>query len=144
MKSRIIDNSVLPLGNNEYEAGTITLAAGTEISIGVILKRNTDGGFSPVSDTGLATISADVDGTKTDIPIPGVPADIPVVVNPSYIKNEGTGAVTVGFRALVAGKVRRDKLTIAGVAITDAQADALRNYGIIPVAVNDVSRLDNM
>jgi hypothetical protein len=99
------------------------------------LKRQIDGSFAPVVDTDPVEIDSE--------PVPGVPVDIPVAVNPAFIKNEGSGPVNVGFRPLIKGRVRRDMLTINGLAITDAQADMLRNYGIIPVTGTDISREDN-
>jgi hypothetical protein len=128
MTSRVVDTSVLQLGDNQYEAANITLAAGADIQPGVCLKRNSDGSFSP------AIIS---DG---DDPV----SDIPVAICPSYIKNEGNSSAVIGFRALVAGRVRRDKIIYNGAAITDSIADQLRDYGIIAVTVHDVSQLDNM
>jgi hypothetical protein len=121
MKSTVIDLGVLQLGDNQYEAASITLAAAAEVKIGAGLKRETNGSFS----------------------IAGA-SDTVVALSPSYFKNEGSASASLGFRALVGGRVRRDKVTIAGAAITDAQADALRDYGIIAEAVHDTSQLDNM
>jgi hypothetical protein len=48
------------------------------------------------------------------------------------------------IRALVSGKVRDQRLVIAnGSSMTDAIRDQLRNYGIVPVSVTDLSVLDN-
>lgn len=135
MKSEVINNRTLQLGDNEYESGNITLAAGAELNIGVVLKRLASGSFAPVLDTDPVEIDSE--------PVPGVPVDIPVAVNPAYIKNEGAASANIGFRPLIKGRVRRDMLTINGAAITDEQADMLRNYGIIPVKGYDISREDN-
>jgi hypothetical protein len=128
MKSRICDTGVLQLGDNQYETGSLTIAAGAEIPEGACLKRNTDGTFA------LAIV------TTGDTPV----YDVPVAICPSYFKNEGMSSAVIGFRAIIAGRVRRDKITYNGAAITDSVADQLRDYGIIAVTVNDVSRLDNM
>jgi hypothetical protein len=135
MKSEVVNNRTLQLGDNEYESGNITLAAGAELNIGVVLKRLANNSFAPVVDTDPVEVDSE--------PVPGVPVDIPVAVNPAFIKNEGSGPANVGFRPLIKGRVRRDMLTINGAAITDAQADMLRNYGIIPVKGTDISREDN-
>lgn len=47
-------------------------------------------------------------------------------------------------RALISGKVRDERLVIAdGSSMTDVIRDQLRDYGIVPVSVNDLSILDN-
>ncbi|MDR3191579.1 MAG: hypothetical protein LBT87_00775 [Treponema sp.] len=61
---------------------------------------------------------------------------------PFDLANEGTAPADMGFRALIGGSVRRDLLNLDGEPITNAQADALRNFGIVAVASNDVSRVN--
>jgi hypothetical protein len=135
MKTEIVNNRTLQLGDNEYESGNITINAGAKLDIGIVLKRQADGSFAPVINTDPVEVDSE--------PVPGVPTDIPVAVNPTFIKNEGVTPVNIGFRPLIKGRVRRDMLTINGTAITDEQADMLRNYGIIPVKGTDISREDN-
>ncbi|MDR2509245.1 MAG: hypothetical protein LBC77_01220 [Spirochaetaceae bacterium] len=120
METKNVTNKVLALGDNEFEEGKITVAASTEIPAGALLKRNADGSFALAggSDTAIA-------------------------VMPFALKNEKTAAAVLGFRALVSGRVRLDMLNIGGIAITAAQRDALRDYGIIAVKATNVSELDN-
>jgi hypothetical protein len=138
---QVVENSIVELGGNDFETGVINVGAGQTISRGVVLKRAGDK-FAPVTDTSPITISADVDGTETDIPIPGTMADTPVAVNPFDIENPGTAAADMSIRALISGPVRADLLTIGGEKITAAQGDMLRNYGISPVKANDLSRIE--
>jgi hypothetical protein len=141
IKTETIENSVVPLGGNQFETGLITVPANSMIKKGVLLKRE-GGKFAPVTNTAPATINADVNGSETSIPLPGIPAEIPVAVNPFDVPNHGSAAADLSIRALISGPVRADLLTVAGVATTDDQNDMLRNYGIIPIKVNDVSRTE--
>jgi hypothetical protein len=138
---QVVENSVVALGGNDFETGIINVGAGATIKKGVVLKREGNK-FAPVVDTSPITITADVDGDETQIPIPGTVADTPVAVNPFDISNPGNAAADMSIRALVSGPVRADLLTINGIAITDAQGDMLRDYGIIPVKVADLSRIE--
>jgi hypothetical protein len=121
MKSEVINTRTIQLGNNEYEAGAIVIPAAGEITIGAVLKR-TGSVFELVTNSGTET---------------------PVAVNTSHIENTGGTPITVGFRPMISGMVRRDMLTINGAPITDAEADMLRDYGIIAVKGTDISREDN-
>jgi hypothetical protein len=141
IKSHTVTNKALFLGDNEYETGLLTVSAGGTVPAGALLKR-VNGKFSPVVNTSPVEINVGDTGTK-NVPIPGVPADIPVAVNPVEIKNPGGAAVDIPFRALVAGKVRADMLSVNGQPVTEAQSDMLRSYGILPRKVTDISRLDN-
>jgi hypothetical protein len=138
---QVVENSVVALGGNDFETGVINVAAGTTIKKGVVLKR-AGNKFVPVVDTSPITITADVGGTATQIPVPGTAVDAPVAVNPFDILNPGTAAADMSIRALISGPVRADLLTIDGGSITDAQGDMLRDYGIIPVKVADLSRTE--
>ncbi|MDR1586944.1 MAG: hypothetical protein LBS57_05765 [Treponema sp.] len=133
-----IVNKALQLGGGKFEQGTITVAEGAAVTAGTILKR--DGTkFAIATDTPPNPgVPADGGGWAT----PPSPGDIPVAVMPFDLKNEGAGSADMGFRALIGGSVRRDLLNLNGEPITNAQADVLRNYGIIAVASNDVSRVD--
>lgn len=68
----------------------------------------------------------------------------PVAVLPYTLAHTG-GAATV--RALIAGKVRKEKLIIAAdgddTNIDAAVKDKLRNVGIVPVVVSEQNTLDN-
>ncbi len=55
-----------------------------------------------------------------------------------------TGAGTTPLRPLITGRVRKGDLIVHGVgAITDAEADALRDFGIVPLATQQLAELDN-
>jgi hypothetical protein len=137
----VISNNVVALGGNDFETGVINVGAGAIIKKGVVLKR-AGNKFAPVVDTSPITITADVDDTPAQIPIPGTTKDTPVAVNPFDIENPGNAAADMSIRALISGPVRADLLTIDGGAITDEQGDMLRNYGIIPVKIADLSRIE--
>jgi hypothetical protein len=141
IKSHAVTNKALFLGDNEYETGLLTVSAGGTVPVGALLKR-ADGKFSPVANTNPVEINVG-DTSAINIPVPGLPADIPVAVNPVEIKNPGEAAADIPFRALVAGKVRADMLSVNGQPITEAQSDMLRSYSILPRKVTDISRLDN-
>jgi hypothetical protein len=138
---QIVNNPVVPLGDNVYETGAITVPAGGVIPAGVVLYRNS-GKFVPVTDVSPITISVDVSGDLTNVSIPGTLVQVPVAVNPFDIKNPGQAPADFSIRALVSGKVRADLLTINGDPITVDEGDMLRNYGILPIRVNDISRLE--
>jgi hypothetical protein len=141
IKSHTVTNKALFLGDNEYETGLLTVPATGTVPAGALLKRE-NGKFSPVVNTSPVEINVG-DTDTVNVPVPGVPADIPVAVNPIEISNPGNAAADIPFRALVAGKVRADMLSVNGQPITDAQSDMLRSYGILPRKVTDISRLDN-
>jgi hypothetical protein len=133
-----IVNKALQLGGGKFEQGTITVSAGAAIKAGTILKR-------AGAKFAVATDTPPNPGTPADgggWSVPPSPGDIPVAVMPFDLKNEGAESADMGFRALVGGSVRRDLLNLNGASITNAQADALRNFGIIAVASNDVSRVN--
>jgi hypothetical protein len=131
-------NRTLFLGNNEFETGVLTVPAGATVLAGALLKR-VDDKFAPVANTG----PVEVDAAGETVSIPGVPADIPVAVNPADVSNPGGAPADIPFRALVSGKVRQDMLSIYGEPITAAQADMLRVYGILPRRLNDISRTED-
>jgi hypothetical protein len=119
MKTENITNRVVMLGDNEFQTGEITLAAGVTLVAGAVLKR--------VNDVFAAAASADEF----------------IAVNPIEIKNETQAAKDFGFRALVAGRVRADMLRVGSSATTTADNDKLRKVGILPVKVTDLSQKDN-
>jgi hypothetical protein len=135
------ENKTLLLGNNEFETGLLTVPAGATIPAGALLKRVNDK-FAPVLNTAPVQINVG-DSSAINVPVPGVPADIPIAVNPVEIKNPGASPADVPFRALVSGKVRQDMLSVNGQPVTAAQADMLRVYGILPRRLNDISRTEN-
>jgi len=59
---------------------------------------------------------------------------------PFDVENEKSSVADVPFRALIAGRVRADKVLLNGNKPTVEQLDMLRACGIIPVTVTDVSQ----
>lgn len=118
MKTSKVENKSLFQGRNEYETGILTIPAGETVSVGAFLARGADGKFTAVSDTAT---------------------EKPVAVNPVEMKNTGVASADFSFRALIGGKVRFDMLSVGGQPITAAQADMIRQYGIIPKNVTNVS-----
>lgn len=53
-------------------------------------------------------------------------------------------ATDTPFRPIISGRLRRGDLIAVGVgAITQAEADALRNFTIIPLSTTQLAELDN-
>jgi hypothetical protein len=146
MKTENVTSRVILLGDNRFESGVINIAPGETVAAGTVLKRNEDGKFAPVADTDTTPGTNGVPasgGGWTTAPTAPVPGDVPVAVMPFDITNKNAAADNVGLRALVQGRVRFDMLRINGSPITAFQSDMLRNVGILPVKVTDLSRLDN-
>jgi hypothetical protein len=115
-----IDNrKVVGIGNNVFEQGLITIGAGATVTAGTALKRSGDS-FAACN---------------------GASGEIPLAVMPFDLTNGGAASANMGFRALTGGMVRKDLLRLNGTAISKAQADALRDYGITVVDITDVSRV---
>jgi len=117
---RTIISQELQLGNCEFEQGGISLGGGVTIKAGTILKRADERKFAIAEDT-----------------------DTFVAVVPFDMTNPDATDATLGFRAIISGRVRRDMLNINGATpITSAQADNLRaNGNIIAVETTDISRV---
>jgi hypothetical protein len=146
MKVENVNNRVVMLGDEHFEGGVITIPAGATIAAGTVLKRDADGKFAPVTNTaptpgthGTPAAGGGWDTEPTD-PIPG---DVPTAVMPFDITSGKTVDADFGFRALVAGRVRADMLRINGNPLSAEQKDLLREVGILPVKVTDLSHLDN-
>ena len=124
MDSITISNSTfdqLLLGNNEFKNVVLNVPAGATITAGEMLRRS---------------------GTKY-VRAVGVSSEInfAVFVGDS-VSNATESAVDVNARICVAGRVNQGMLTVAGTAATDAQADLLRGWGILPRFVHNFSQLD--
>jgi len=120
MKTQIAENSIVALGDNEFETGVINVPGNTTIKKGVVLKR--DGGkFAPVMNT---------------------ETEKPIAVNPFDIENDTNSAVDLSLRAIISGPVRADLLTVNGAVTTVDQNDMLRGVTIIPIKANDISRTE--
>jgi hypothetical protein len=52
-------------------------------------------------------------------------------------------SVDIPCRPVISGKVRADKVTVAGVVATKVQLDMIRRSGFIPIVITDVSKKDN-
>jgi hypothetical protein len=115
---RPVENKIFFLGDNEFEPGILKVPASGTVPLGAFLFRDTDGKFAAVTNTGTQT---------------------PLAVNPAEIKNAAAAPAEIPFRAMIAGRVRFDLLSVNGGVITDAQADMIRRYGIIPKKVTDIS-----
>ena len=76
----------------------------------------------------------------------GVGSDVPVGVLGSDVISDAV-PTDENIRYIVRGGVREDRLVIdgaaAGVGVTEAVKDLLRNVGITPLDAQDLSQLDN-
>jgi hypothetical protein len=122
MKITNYDNTPFQLGDNEFETGTVTVAAGATLTLGALLVRSAPGVFAPATGSGSEEF---------------------VAVNPVELKNEGSASAALPFRAMIAGRVSAKFLNIAGTPATPAQLDGVRKYGITPFKVNSLGVLDN-
>ena len=120
VKSRVVENSVVGLGGNEFETSLIAVTANSVIKKGTVLSR---------------------DGNKFK-PVDPAASEKPVAVNPFDIPNEGDAQANMSFRAIISGPVRADMLLINGVNTTDAENDMLRGASLIPIKTNDISRTE--
>lgn len=103
----------LLFGNNEFRTETLKVAAasgGATINIpdGTVLTRDVDGTLKVATDTtGALFVLADE------------------IITPI------TAAGSYAVRVVESGRVDRRKVFLNGTAVSDAQVDALRNYGIL-------------
>lgn len=120
-ESKTIDPKTLCIGNNEFETGTLSVAAageGEEINIpnGAVLTRDADSGKYVLAEDTDGALFILADGIITPI----------------------TAAGNYAVRVCISGNVNRNLVTLAGDAITDAQADALRQNDILALVVHEV------
>lgn len=104
----------LLLGDNDFRTETLAVAAageGQTINIvdGTVLTRD--------STTGKLKPAATAEG--------------PLFVLCDEVLTPITAAGEYAVRVVISGRVDRRKVFLAGTAVTDAQIDALRNYGIL-------------
>jgi len=125
IKTNIIESSVVGLGGNQFETGSIVVPAGATIPAGAVLRRGYSGIFELV--TNLTT-------------------DTPVAVNPFDIPNNDPSGhgIQASMRAIISGPVRADMLNINGNSITAPKDfDKIRaNSLCIPIQANDISRTE--
>jgi len=117
-----------PIG---FRDDTLTVGATTTLAEGTILAR----------DSGTGKLIAFVKG--------GVTADngIPKTVLTYAVANEGGAPADSPVRVPAVASVRKQRLIIAAdgdaTNVDDAVIDQLRDYGITPIDVDDLSILDN-
>jgi len=116
-------------------AATVFEAAGLEFTI-------TDGATDlAVADFFTMITAADGDVVVYDRVGAGG-AQIPMMV--LHDEEVFAGVGTTPVRPIISGRLRRGDLIVHGAAaITDAEADALRDFGIIPLATTQLGELDN-
>lgn len=115
-----IDYGSIMLGGEEWSDETLTLAAIGIYQQGTIFMRASD----------------------VYVPYPGT-GDGALAVLPYSLNIEQAGSSRQ--RLLIAGRVNRDRLVIHGETdpIPVATLDALRDFGIIPIAVDQLTTYDN-
>ena len=109
------------MGCNEFKSVILTVGAGGKIAEGEILQL-VDGKMIPsaggASEKGLAVMV----GTE---------------------ENTTESSKDVACRVCISGRINKNVLTIGGQKATDAQADVLRNWSIVPVNVVPCGQSDN-
>lgn len=120
-EEKTIEPKTLLLGDNEFETGTLTVAAASSggtinIQDGTVLTRDgTSGNFVPAANTSGA-----------------------LFVLTDHIITPITTAGNYAVRVCISGSVNRNLLNLGGVALTDAQADDLRKNNILALTVHEV------
>lgn len=108
-----------------YDDATLTASGAVTWAVGTLLGRITASGKLTAYTSGAS------DGSE----VPKFVLPIQVVF---------TGAGDAPGRVLIGGRVRRADLVAHGVgAITLAEADQLRDYGIVSLTTQELSDLDN-
>ena len=117
-----IDTGSVMLGGEEWEDGNLDAAAGGSVPQGTVLERSGSdwvfGSATPTAGAALAVLPYDLEiAAAGDVPI----------------------------RVLVAGRVNRSRLRLNGSALPVPQTvvDALRDYSIIALSVEQCSAYDN-
>lgn len=106
-------------GDNEFETGTLTIASGDEATDGTILVRDgTSGKFKVAS---------------------AIESPVFVLVDRGTYSTAGDYPV----RVAISGKFNRARLSLGGNALTAADADALRGYGILALSSKNYGSADN-
>lgn len=112
------------IGDNEFASEVLSLAAATTAKDGYILKRN--------SSNGKLELANDVDGQC-----------FVLATRDDLINTSGSAAMDFYVRVCITGKVKKSGVTVAGTALTAAQADALRASGILALDVTNIGKQDN-
>ena len=112
------------IGDNEFASEVLSLAATTTAKDGYILKRN--------SANGKLELANDVDGQC-----------FVLATRDDLVNTNGSAAMDFYVRVCITGKVKKSGVTVAGTALTAAQADALRASGILALDVTNIGKQDN-
>lgn len=112
------------IGDNEFASEVLSLAAATTAKDGYILKRN--------SANGKLELANDVDGQS-----------FVLATRDDLVNTSGSAAMDFYVRVCITGKVKKSGVTVAGTALTAAQADALRASGILALDVTNIGKQDN-
>ena len=112
------------IGDNECASEILSLAAATTAKDGYVLKRN--------SSNGKLELANDVDGQC-----------FVLATRDDLINTSGSAAMDFYVRVCITGKVKKSGVTVAGTALTAAQADALRASGILALDVTNIGKQDN-
>lgn len=112
------------IGDNEFASEVLSLAAATTAKDGYILKRN--------SSNGKLELANDVDGQC-----------FVLATRDNLVNTIGSTAMDFYVRVCITGKVKKSGVTVAGTALTAAQADALRASGILALDVTNIGKQDN-
>ena len=112
------------IGDNEFASEVLSLAAATTAKDGYILKRN--------SSNGKLELANDVDGQC-----------FVLATRDDLVNTSGGAAMDFYVRVCITGKVKKSGVTVAGTALTAAQADALRASGILALDVTNIGKQDN-
>ena len=112
------------IGDNEFASEVLSLATATTAKDGYILKRN--------SVNGKLELANDVDGQC-----------FVLATRDDLVNTSGSAAMDFYVRVCITGKVKKSGVTVAGTALTAAQADALRASGILALDVTNIGKQDN-
>lgn len=112
------------IGDNEFASEVLSLAAATTAKDGYILKRN--------SANGKLELANDVDGQC-----------FVLATRDDLVNTSSSAAMDFYVRVCITGKVKKSGVTVAGTALTAAQADALRASGILALDVTNIGKKDN-
>lgn len=112
------------IGDNEFASEVLSLAAATTAKDGYILKRN--------SSNGKLELANDVDGQC-----------FVLATRDDLVNTSGSATMDFYVRVCITGKVKKSGVTVAGTALTAAQADALRASGILALDVTNIGKQDN-
>lgn len=112
------------IGDNEFASEVLSLAAATTAKDGYILKRN--------SANGKLELANGVDGQC-----------FVLATRDDLVNTSGSAAMDFHVRVCITGKVKKSGVTVAGTALTAAQADALRASGILALDVTNIGKQDN-